>query len=61
VRAFLHQALAYLPQGYRLDAVRADSGFFEVWVLGDLEQRALPYAIAARLIAALPIRLILSS
>jgi hypothetical protein len=49
VRAFLDQALAYLPPGYRLYAVRADSGFFEAPVLSDLEQRQLPYAIAARL------------
>jgi hypothetical protein len=52
-RGFLDQALAYLPQGYRLYAVRADSGFFEATVLSDLEQRALPYAIAARLSAPL--------
>jgi hypothetical protein len=49
VRGFLDQALAYLPQGYRLYAVRADAGFFEATVLSDLEQRPLPYAIAVRL------------
>ena len=49
VRGFLDQALAYLPQGYRLYAVRADSGFFEATVLSDLEHRQLPYAIAVRL------------
>ena len=49
VRAFLDQALAYLPPGYRLYAVRADSGFFDASVLRDLEQRPLPYAIAVRL------------
>lgn len=49
VRGFLDQALAYLPQEYRLYAVRADSGFFEATVLSDLEQRQLPYAIAVRL------------
>ena len=48
-RGFLDQALAYLPQDYRLYAVRADSGFFDVTVLKDLEHRALPYAIAVRL------------
>ncbi len=49
VRAFLDQALAYLPPDHRLYAVRADSGFFEATVLSDLEQRQLPYAISARL------------
>jgi hypothetical protein len=49
VRGFLDQALAYLPDGYRLYAVRADSGFFEATVLSDLEQRQLSYAIAVRL------------
>ena len=49
VRAFLDQALAYLPAGYRLYGVRADSGFFDATVLSDLEQRELPYAIAVRL------------
>src|SRR5574337_841813 len=57
VRAFLDQALAYLPQGYRLYAVRADSGFFEAAVLGDLEQRQLPDAIAVRLTQPLRTRL----
>jgi hypothetical protein len=53
VRAFLDEALAHLPAGYRLYAVRADSGFFEAAVLSDLEQRQLPYAIAVRLTAPL--------
>ena len=53
VRAFLDEALAHLPPGYRLYAVRADSGFFEAAVLSDLEQRQLPYAIAVRLTAPL--------
>jgi hypothetical protein len=46
---FLDQALAYLPEGYRLYTVRADSGFFDATVLSDLEQRPLPYATAVRL------------
>ncbi len=53
VRAFLDEALARLPRGSRLYALRADSGFFEAAVLSDLEQRQLPYAIAVRLTAPL--------
>lgn len=49
VEAFLDQALAYLPQGYRLYAVRADSGFFAAKVLSYLEQLQLPYAISVKL------------
>jgi Transposase DDE domain group 1 len=57
VRAFLDEALARLPKSYQLYAVRADSGFFEAAVLGDLEQRQLPYAIAVRLTLPLKRRL----
>ena len=49
VRAFLDEALAHLPQRYPLYAVRAAAGFFDAAVLGDLEHRQLPYAIAVRL------------
>jgi hypothetical protein len=48
VRSFLDEALTRLPPGYRLYAVRADSGFFEAAVLSDLEHRQLPYAVAVR-------------
>lgn len=48
VRSFLDEALTRLPPGYRLYAVRADSGFFDAAVLSDLEQRHLPYAVAVR-------------
>lgn len=58
VRAFLDQALAYLPAGYRLYGVRADSGFFDASVLSDLEQRQLPYAIAVRLTSPLRHRIV---
>ena len=58
VRAFLDQALAYLPPGYGLYGVRADSGFFDATVLSDLEQRQLPYAIAVRLTKPLRNRLV---
>jgi hypothetical protein len=54
----LDQALAYLPPGYRLYGVRADSGFFDASVLSDLEQRHLPYAIAVRLTKPLRNRLV---
>jgi hypothetical protein len=49
VRAFLAETLARLPQDFRLYAVRADSGFFVSEFLEELEQRALPYVIAARM------------
>jgi hypothetical protein len=49
VRAFLAEALARLPQDFRLYAVRADSGFFISEFLEELERRALPYVIAARM------------
>jgi hypothetical protein len=49
VRAFLAETLARLPQDFRLYAVRADSGFFISEFLEELERRALPYVIAARM------------
>jgi hypothetical protein len=49
VEAFLTEALAGLPAGFRLYAVRADSGFFVARFLDALERRALPYAIAVRM------------
>jgi hypothetical protein len=49
VKAFLAESLARLPQGFRLYAVRADSGFFVSEFLDDLEERGLPYAIAVRM------------
>ena len=49
VEAFLAEALAALPAGFRLYAVRADSGFCVARFLDALEQRALPYAIAVRM------------
>jgi hypothetical protein len=49
VEAFLAEALAALPEGFRLYAVRADSGFFVARFLDELERRALPYAIAVRM------------
>jgi hypothetical protein len=49
VKAFLTEALARLPAGFRLYALRADSGFFVTEFLEDLEARSLPYAIVVRM------------
>ena len=49
VEAFLAETLATLPQGYRLYALRADSGFFVTEFLTAIETRELPYAIAVRM------------
>jgi hypothetical protein len=49
VVAFLTEALAQLPMGWRLRCVRADSGFFDKSLMGFLEQKNLPYVIVARL------------
>jgi hypothetical protein len=49
VLAFLSEALALLPEGWRIRCVRADSGFFDQALLGFLEERGLPYIIVARL------------
>jgi len=50
---FLREALALLPEGTSVRAVRDDSGFFDGEFLGFLEGRALPYVIVARLTRAL--------
>src|SRR6266446_1228333 len=49
VKAFLAETLARGPADFRFYAVRADSGFFLSEFLEELEQRALPYAIAVRM------------
>jgi hypothetical protein len=49
VIAFLAETLAKLPDGFRLYALRADSGFFVTEFLVELERRTLPYAIAVRM------------
>ncbi len=48
VLGFLAEALARLPPGFRIEAVRADAGFFEAAFLEELERRGLAYAIAVR-------------
>jgi hypothetical protein len=49
VIAFLAETLAKLPDGFRLYALRADSGFFVTEFLVELERRTLPYVIAVRM------------
>lgn len=46
---FLLEALALIPQDWKLRTVRADSGFFDQALLGFLEERSLPYIIVARM------------
>lgn len=48
VSGFLAEALARLPAGFVVEALRADSGFFVREFLEELERRQLPYAIAVR-------------
>lgn len=48
VQGFLAETLARLPEGFRIEALRADAGFFEAAFLEELERRHLPYAIAVR-------------
>lgn len=48
VSGFLAEALARLPEGFAIEALRADAGFFEAAFLEELERRHLPYAIAVR-------------
>ena len=49
VKSFLDETLARLPAGFRLYALRADSGFFISDFLLYLEARLLPYVIAVRM------------
>jgi hypothetical protein len=46
---FLQEALALMPEDWKLRTVRADSGFFDQALLGFLEERSLPYIIVARM------------
>jgi hypothetical protein len=48
VQGFLAEALARLPAGFVVEALRADAGFFVRELLEELERRGLPYAIAVR-------------
>jgi len=49
VKSFLDETLARLPAGFRLYALRADSGFFINDFLVYLEEHLLPYVIAVRM------------
>lgn len=57
VIAFLTEALAQLPAGWRIRTLRADSGFFDQALLAFLEQRGLPYIIVARMTTQIKARL----
>jgi len=57
VIAFLREALALLPAGWRVRCVRADSGFFDQGLLAFLEECGLPYVIVARMTSAIKARL----
>lgn len=46
---FLEEALAILPETWRLEGVRADSGFFDQKLLEFLEGRGLPYVVVVRM------------
>lgn len=48
VSGFLAEALARLPAGFTIEALRADAGFFVREFLEELERLRLPYAIAVR-------------
>ena len=48
VSGFLAEVLARLPEGFLIEALRADSGFFVREFLEELERKQLPYAIAVR-------------
>jgi hypothetical protein len=49
VVSFLSEALALLPDTWKLRTVRADSGFFSDAILSFLEDRRIPYIVVARL------------
>lgn len=49
VRQFMCELLSQLPDGFRIEAVRADSGFYSSDFLSLLEERKLGYVIAARM------------
>jgi len=53
VVAFLQEALALLPAGLTLRAVRADSGFFEEGLFRFLEEKKLDYIVVAKLTSSL--------
>jgi hypothetical protein len=46
---FLQELLSRLPEAFRIRALRADSGFYSRAFMDLLEERAIPYAIAAKM------------
>lgn len=57
--AFVEELLGRLPAGFRITAIRADSGFFNQEYLRLFEQKNLPYIIAMRMHA--PIKRFIAS
>ena len=53
VSHFLSEALALVPEHWKMRCVRADSGFFARELFEFLEQRAIPYVVVARLTSSL--------
>lgn len=49
VSHFLSEALALVPEHWKIRCVRADSGFFARELFDFLEQKAIPYIVVARL------------
>ncbi|MHB0970101.1 MAG: IS1380 family transposase [Thermoanaerobaculia bacterium] len=46
---FLQELLSRLPEGFRIQGLRADSGFYSRAFMDLLEERGIPYAIAAKM------------
>lgn len=46
---FLEELLSRLPQGFRIEALRADSGFYSRKFMDSLERHGIPYVIAAKM------------
>lgn len=46
---FMEELLSRLPEGFRIEGLRADSGFYSRRFLELLEEREIPYAIAAKM------------
>ena len=46
---FLEELFSRLPSGFQIEAVRADSGFYSRAFMDMLEERNIPYAIAAKM------------
>jgi hypothetical protein len=51
--AFFHEIFKRLPAGFRIELLRADSGFLSVSFLEALEEKEVPYLIAMRMTSSL--------